>query len=405
MPRIDGKMVYPNAQQLAADPLYNQLLDIAEEISKSITVEQLDEQLDELALGSEPSPTGAKLVLSLPDTDSSVQLVGSGNIKILNLSPTSISISTDETKGFVAADGLPPGTSADAVGFTFSDGGTYDTGLYSAAAGEVDLIADGQIVARGTSAEGLEVLHGLKSRTDLVLKATASELPDIVWQDSAGGEQHRISSAADAINLVVNGTTVLQASPAALVSKQDTVFKASGSFLPNLIWQDSSGTEKHRIVPYQAGDDELYYRKDGNSATDSKLWHSSAVTTGSVGVPGSSEVGEWIRFPNGFTIQTGRVRLNGGVGGTGSTQYDFGGTLLFPRAFASSWDGNSTGRPHIVFGGLEIGSSEIRVFGQIAYTVPNSTGCSVFARNNTDALVPPSFVGFILASYIAYGFS
>lgn len=404
MPRIDGKMVYPNAQQLADDPLYNPLLDIAKELTASAVLEGLDS----ISLSADPSPQGAQIRLTNPVGDDTVKLNGGGMIKITRTGSDSISIVTDETKGLIAPSGLPTGSASTIVGFTFADTGTYDTGLYSAATGEVDLIADGQIVARGTSADGMEVLRGLKSRTDLVLKATASELPDIVWQDSAGGEQHRITSAADAINLVVNGSTVLQASPAALVSKEDVILKASGSFLPNLIWQDSSGTEKHRIVPYQSGDSELYYRKDGNSSTDSKLWHSSATTSGFVGVPGSYEAGEWIRFPNGFTIQTGRVRLNGGVGvigSNGSIQFDFGGTLLFPRAFASSWDGNSTGRPHIVFGGLEIGSSEIRAFGQIAYTAPNSTGCSVFARNNTDAIVPPPFVGFIVASYIAYGFS
>lgn len=152
-------------------------------------------------------------------------------------------------------------------------------------------------------------------------------------------------------------------------------------------------------------------------AGDALIWNGSAWTAsatggvptyGYVGISGQ-HVASWIRFPDGFTIQYGRIQLINGLGGSGIVGFDYGRTILFARAFSGpATPGEADTHPHIVIGGIYSAGepTDLRFLGQALIQDRSSTGFNISMRWNGDNFTstissPPT----VIAGYIAYGFS
>lgn len=245
MPRNQtGTMLYPTPTQLIADPLYNPLLDIARELTASISINQGTIEFERgffvgRMSGAYPQAkitfgkTSASSELNLPtiysapviapavgndlvlESSSSsgglviktgtgmtprVVVTSQGRMGIGMLAPSAQldvvgdirATTTISTSGRITASGTI--SSSDAVissgtgGYSFT--GSSDTGMFSSSSGNVEIVANGNRMFWASSA-----FNACRASGELVLSpaaATPSALSGLTWYDSGDVERHRI---------------------------------------------------------------------------------------------------------------------------------------------------------------------------------------------------------------------
>lgn len=109
------------------------------------------------------------------------------------------------------------------------------------------------------------------------------------------------------------------------------------------------------------------------------LWNNGEFTSG-----GSGDV-VWVRFPNGFTIQTGTVNMTSGDG------VDYAGGATFPRAFSQ------VVRP--IVAAINAASNDPRLIGQMTFQNWTTTGLTIVARNNVNNVGSVFYVGYIVMGW------